>query len=59
MIATLSSWFTALLSFIKEAARFYYRLATNKAGLPKWLWLLMIVSWIVVICAIVHAIILM
>lgn len=54
MITILSSWLTALLSFIKEAAHFYYRLATNKAGLPKWLWIAMIASWVVVICAMVH-----
>ena len=35
----LLSWFRVLGRFIRDAFVFYYRLLTNKIGLPRWLWL--------------------
>lgn len=45
---TLRNWQQIILQFTKEASHFYYRLATNKAGLPRWLWVAMLVSWVLI-----------
>lgn len=53
MIVVLQSWFRALWDFIKEAALFYWRLITNKAGLPRWLWIAMLISWLVILSSLI------
>lgn len=42
----LLSWLQYLAQFIREATAFYYRLFSNKIGLPRWLWLLVSLSLI-------------
>ncbi len=47
----LASWYRFYATYIpllvKEACVFYYRLATNKIGLPTWLWLLVMAGMVV------------
>ena len=44
--SVLLSWFLEIPRFLRDASLFYYRLFQNKWGLPKWLWLLMLASWL-------------
>ena len=40
----LLSWLHFIGTYLKEVSVFGYRLLTNKVGLPKWLWIVMLVS---------------
>ena len=53
VITVLQSWLETLWIFIKDASLFYWRLLTNKAGLPKWLWIAMLLSWLAIILSMI------
>jgi hypothetical protein len=50
----LAEWAKTLFIFIKEACQFYYRLATNKASLPRWVWISMLISWVIIFVTLVR-----
>jgi len=53
-ILVLKSWAKTVWSYVKEASSFYWRLLTNRVGLPKWLWIDMLVFWMIIVFSIVN-----
>lgn len=46
IVSVLQSWGQSIGRVILDALSFYYRLITNKMGLPRWLWVLILVAWV-------------
>lgn len=44
--AVLATWARQWKQAIQEAIVFYYRLLTNSMGLPRWLWAVTLVSFL-------------